>query len=141
MQSDCSEKNLKNFIKNIGFDEFSTELVLIAFTHASYTKENNLNSSLCYERLEFLGDAVLKMATTDYLYKQYPDKSEGELTKIRSIVVSDEILYKIAQKLNIEPYIRVSKAEEKCNGRTLVSIQACVMEALFGALYLSSNNE
>lgn len=141
MQSDCSEQSLKTFIQKLGFSEFSQELVEVAFTHSSYAKENNLDYSKCYERLEFLGDAVLKMAVTDYLYKKYPEAHEGELTKIRAVVVSDEILYKIAQKLNIESFIRVSTAEEKCGGQKLESIQACVMEALFGALYLSSDKE
>ena len=139
MQSDCSDTKLNNFIKSLGFNEFSQELVQIAFTHSSYTKENNLSYNKCYERLEFLGDAVLKMVITDYLYNKFPDSHEGELTKIRAVAVSDEILHKIALKLNIEPYIKVSEAEEKCGGKKLESIQACVMEALFGALYLSSN--
>lgn len=139
MQSDSSELSLNSFIKSLGFDKFSPNLIECAFTHSSYTKENNLPYDACYERLEFLGDAVLKMATTDYLYEKYPDKSEGDLTKIRSIVVSDEILHKVALSLNIEPFIRVSSAQHKCNGQSLESIQACVMEALFGALYLSSD--
>ncbi len=139
MQSDCSDTKLNNFIKSLGFNEFSFELVQTAFTHSSYTKEKNLSYNECYERLEFLGDAVLKMAITDYLYNKFPDSREGELTKIRAVAVSDEILHKIAIKLNIEPYIKVSEAEEKCGGKKLESIQACVMEALFGALYLSSD--
>ena len=139
MQSDCSDTKLNNFIKSLGFNEFSQELVQIAFTHSSYTKENNLSYNKCYETLEFLGDAVLKMVITDYLYEKFPDSPEGDLTKIRAVAVSDEILHKIALKLNIEPYIKVSEAEEKCGGKKLESIQACVMEALFGALYLSSN--
>lgn len=141
MQSDCSEKNLYRFIKELGFGKFSEELVKTAFTHSSFTKEHNLEYDKCYERLEFLGDAVLKMVVTDYLYEKYPDAHEGELTKIRSIAVSDEILYKVAQKINIEPYIIVSEAEEKCGGKKLESIQACVMEAMFGALYLSSDKK
>lgn len=139
MQSDSSDKQLNIFITNLGFDSFSQELVEIAFTHSSYTKEHELEYNKCYERLEFLGDAVLKMAITDYLYKKFPNAHEGELTKIRAVVVSDEILHKIAQKIEIEPYIKVSKAQEKCGGQKLESIQACVMEALFGALYLSSD--
>ena len=139
MQSDCSDTKLNNFIKSLGFNEFSFELVQTAFTNSSYTKEKNLSYNECYERLEFLGDAVLKMAITYYLYNKFPDSREGELTKIRAVAVSDEILHKIAIKLNIEPYIKVSEAEEKCGGKKLESIQACVMEALFGALYLSSD--
>lgn len=141
MQSDCSDKDLASFISNLGFKDFSLDLVVTAFTHSSYTKENDESYLKCYERLEFLGDAVLKMAVTDFLYKKYPDAHEGELTKIRSIVVSDEILYKLAQKLNIENFIKVSRAEERCGGKKLESIQACVMEALFGALYLSSDRD
>ena len=141
MQSDCSDKDLTSFISKLGFKDFSLDLVVTAFTHSSYTKENDESYLKCYERLEFLGDAVLKMAVTDFLYKKYPDAHEGELTKIRSIVVSDEILYKLAQKLNIENFIKVSRAEERCGGKKLESIQACVMEALFGALYLSSDRD
>lgn len=141
MQSDSSELKLFDFVKSLGFTEFSQELVSIAFTHSSYTKELALPTQMCYERLEFLGDAVLKMATTEYLYETYPEKTEGELTKIRAIIVSDEILHKIAQKLNIEKYIRVSNAEKKAGGQRLESIQACVMEALFGALYKSSDTK
>lgn len=141
MQSDSSELNLYDFIKSLGFNEFSLELVNVAFTHSSYTKELDLPAEKCYERLEFLGDAVLKMATTEHLYDAYPEKSEGELTKIRAIIVSDEILYKVAQNLNIEPYIKVSSAERKASGQKLESIQACVMEALFGALYKSSDKK
>ena len=134
MQSDCSEQKLCEFIKSLGFSDFSISLIKTAFTHSSFTKERELSYFECYERLEFLGDAVLKMAVTDYLH-------EGELTKIRSVAVSDEILHKVAQQLGIEEFIRLSSAEEKCGGRKLESIQACVMEALFGGLYLSSDKE
>ncbi|MBS4760554.1 MAG: ribonuclease III [Clostridium sp.] len=139
MQSDCSDQSLKNFIKELGFEYFSIELIKQAFTHSSYSKEHNLPYSECYERLEFLGDAVLKMVTTDFLYKKYDDKKEGELTKIRAVIVSDEILHKIAKKLGIEKYIKVGAAELKAQIYKLESVQACVMEALFGALYLSSD--
>ena len=113
MQSDSSELKLYDFIKSLGFVDFSKELVSIAFTHSSYTKELALPIDNCYERLEFLGDAVLKMTTTEYLFDRYSEKSEGELTKIRAIIISDEILYKVAQNLNIESYIKVSTAEKK----------------------------
>ena len=143
MQSDCSQSSLdlSRFIKKLGFETFSLEDIEAAFTHSSLTKENDMPYDKCYERLEFLGDAVLKMAVTDYLYKKYPEKKEGELTKIRSVVVSDEILHKVAQNLGIEPYIKVGKNEQKAKACKLESIQACVMEALFGALYLSSDKE
>lgn len=139
MQSDCSDQSLKNFIKELGFENFSIELIKQAFTHSSYSKEHNLAYAECYERLEFLGDAVLKMATTEYLYNKYPDKKEGELTKIRAVIVSDGILHKIAKKIGIEKYIKVGTAESKAQVYKLESVQACVMEALFGSLYLSSD--
>lgn len=141
MQSDYSDKELRDFIKNLGFQKFSKTLINQAFTHSSYSKEHELSYNECYERLEFLGDAVLKMATTKYLFEKYPTKKEGELTKIRAVVVSDEILHKFAQKIEIEKYIKVGSAEKKAQSYKLESIQACVMEALFGALYLSSDKK
>lgn len=141
MQSDSSDQNIKDFIEKLGLKKYSIDLLKIAFTHSSYTKEKNMDYEYCYERLEFLGDAVLKMAITDYLYKNFPKYHEGNLTKIRGIVVSDEILFKVAQKLDIEKFIKVGKAEEKNGSRKLESIQACVMEAMFGALYLSSETK
>ena len=141
MQSDCSSSDLDCFIRALGFDDYSAELIATAFTHSSYTMENNIPYNCCYERLEFLGDAVLKLVITDYLYYKFPEKHEGELTKVRSIVVSDEILYQVAQNLKIENFIRVSKDEKKSHGQKLESIQACVMEALFGALYISSDKK
>ena len=141
MQSDCSNQDLKAFIQSLGFNDFSLELVTVAFTHSSFTQENNESYLKCYERLEFLGDAVLKMATTEYLYNHFPEETEGKLTKIRSVIVSDEVLHKVAQKINIEPYIKVASHEFKNNIHKLESVQACIMEALFGALYLSSEKE
>lgn len=139
MQSDCSDRSLKLFLENLGFKNFSEELVNIAFTHSSFTKEKNLSYLNCYERLEFFGDAVLKLVVTEYLYNKYPDATEGFLTKIRGVVVSDEILHKIATKIGIEPYIKLSDADYKAQSYKLESIQACVMEALFGAIYLSGD--
>ena len=75
------------------------DLVEKALTHPSYTKENNVSSSDNYERLEFFGDSVLKLFTSKLLYETYPDAQEGELSKIRSILVSDAILAKVAIKI------------------------------------------
>lgn len=141
MQSDCSKQNLTSFIENLGFKGFSKELVEVALTHPSYAKEHNLSYDKCYERLEFLGDAVLKMATTEYLYEKYPDKNEGELTKIRAVIVSDEIIHKVSQKIGLEKQIKLGSTEIKSQSQKLESIQACAMEALFGALYLSSDKD
>ena len=107
-----------------------------ALTHSSYTKENNLPETQCYERLEFLGDAVLKLTISDVLYRSYPDSREGELSKIRSIVVSDNTLAEIAKKNGLQALIIMSRHEEKQGCRNLNSICACVFEAVLGAYYL-----
>lgn len=135
MQSDC--KNINDFLHKLGFGKFDENLVKTALTHSSYTNEHDGRYTDCYERLEFLGDAVLKLITSDYLYKTFPDADEGKLTKIRSVVVSDEVLAKIAADIKIAPFIILSDAEASDGGRSKQSILACVMEALFGAIYLS----
>ena len=112
-------------------------LVKIALTHPSYTKENNLNNLENYERLEFLGDSVLKLFTSKLLYEKYPESPEGELSKIRSILVSDAILAKIAVLIGVDKDMILGHAEEKQGGRKRESNIACTLEALLGAYYLS----
>ena len=90
----------------------------------------------CYERLEFLGDAVLKLTISDCLFNKYPDYTEGELSKIRSIVVSDAVLAEIAKKNGLSDLIIMSKHEEKQGCRNLESVCACAFEAVLGAYYL-----
>ena len=107
-----------------------------ALTHGSYTKENNITSLENYERLEFLGDAVLKLCVSDILYKKFPKYLEGELTKIRSIIVSDHTLAKVAKEIGLDSLIILGKQEEKMGGRHRQSILACAFEAILGAYYL-----
>ena len=107
-----------------------------ALTHSSYTRENELGFLKNYERLEFLGDAVLKLCISDILYKKYPEAVEGDLTKIRSIVVSDNVLAQIADELNLNSLVILGKQEEKTGGRNRKSILACSFEALLGAYFL-----
>lgn len=132
MQSDC-----KKFLNSLGFEKFDEKLVLTALTHGSYTNDNGGSYLDCYERLEFLGDAVLKLITSEYLYKTFPEHKEGKLTQIRSVIVSDEVLAHIAEKIGLSDFIRLSEAEERDGGRKKTSILACALEALFGAIYLS----
>ena len=112
-------------------------LVEKALTHPSYTKELNLDDLLSYERLEFFGDSVLKLFTSKLLYNTYPDYPEGDLSKIRSILVSDNILSKIAFEIGIDKRIKLGPAEEKQGGRKRESNLACSVEALLGAYYLN----
>ncbi len=113
------------------------ELVKLALTHPSYTSENELNPLENYERLEFFGDSVLKLFTSKLLYETYPNSTEGELSKIRSILVSDAILAQIAVKIGIDKEIVLGPSEEKQGGRKRESNLACATEAILGAYYLS----
>lgn len=112
------------------------ELLKTALTHPSYTKENNLSYSQSYERLEFLGDAVLKLVISNLLYEKYSDYEEGKLSKIRSVLVSDAELAKLAKKINLDKYLILGLGEEHTGGRTRESNIACSMEAVFGVYYL-----
>ncbi len=113
-------------------------LVEKALTHPSYTKELNLDSLTSYERLEFFGDSVLKLFTSKLLYTAYPDYPEGDLSKIRSILVSDAILSKIAFEIGVDKKIKLGPAEEKQGGRKRESNLACAVEALLGAYYMNN---
>ena len=117
-----------------------TNLVEKALTHPSYTKELNLDELLSYERLEFFGDSVLKLFTSKLLYEIYPNYPEGELSKIRSILVSDNILSKIAFEIGLDKLIKLGPAEEKQGGRKRESNLACSLEALLGAYYLNNKH-
>lgn len=121
-------------IFNINID--NKELFRQALTHPSFTKELNLPYQDCYERLEFLGDAVLKLVVSEVLYNMYPDYTEGSMSKIRSIVVSDATLAKICEDIGLAKYIIVSPHEEKQGCKNVESVKACAFEATLGAFYL-----
>lgn len=108
-----------------------------ALTHPSYTKENNLSFTECYERLEFLGDSVLKLLISELLYNKYPEYSEGDMSKIRSIVVSDSTLSKIALQIGLDKLIKAGVHDAKQGVTRLESVTACAFEAILGAYYLN----
>lgn len=110
------------------------KLMEVALTHSSYA--NQYKDIEYNERLEFLGDAVLQLCITEYLFNKYHDKSEGELTKIRALIVCESSLFEIAKKLNLAPYIRMSKGEEYTGGRERASLLADCVEAYIAAIYL-----
>ncbi len=118
-----------------------SELLDKALTHPSYTKELNLNDLSNYERLEFFGDSVLKLFTSKLLYEKYAEYPEGDLSKIRSILVSDAILSGIAFEIGLDKLIKLGPAEEKQGGRKRESNLACSLEATLGAYYLSGKQE
>ena len=117
------------------------KLLKQALTHPSYTKEHNLDDLDNYERLEFFGDSVLKLFTSKMLYEAYPEYPEGKLSKIRSILVSDYILSKIAFEIGLDKLIILGPAEEKQGGRKRESNLACSLEAVLGAYYLSGRGK
>ncbi len=127
---------MKSVAEIFGIETVTEEYYKHALTHSSYTKEHELPENQCYERLEFLGDAVLKLTISDVLFKTYPDSREGELSKIRSILVSDNTLAEIAKSNGLQQLIIMSKHEEKQGCRNLNSICACAFEAVLGAYYL-----
>lgn len=112
-----------------------------AFTHRSYINENRSSGLLNNERLEFLGDAVLELATTDYLYKRFPEMNEGELTSLRSALVNADTCAKVAQKLGVNDFLLLSKGESKDTGRAREFILANVLEAVIGAIYVDQGYE
>lgn len=114
------------------------ELLEQAFTHRSWLNENNAQTQESNERLEFLGDAVLELVVTKYLYENFPQEQEGTLTALRAALVRTETLAKVANKLKLGKRLRLSRGEEVTGGRQNQSLLADTFEALIGAIYLES---
>ncbi len=108
----------------------------LAMTHSSYMNEHRRDNLSCNERLEFLGDAVLEVIASDFLYHKYPEKSEGELTRIRASLVCEPTLAYCASELGLGTYLLLGKGEEATGGRERNSVVSDAMEALIGAIYL-----
>ncbi len=111
-------------------------ILLSAVTHRSYLNEHREATWEHNERLEFLGDAVLELAVTDFLFKKYPEKPEGELTAIRAALVNTNSLAAVSEVLGVNKYLLMSKGESKDEGRARQYILANVFEACIGAMYL-----
>lgn len=112
-----------------------------AFTHASYVNEHRYSQSQDNERLEFLGDAVLELTVSEFLYHLFPDRPEGELTKLRAAIVCEPSLVKFAERLDFGRYVLLGKGEEMTGGRTRPALLADVFESFVGALYLDQGLE
>ncbi len=129
-------KDFSQFEKKAGLAFQDKALLRQAFTHRSYLNENKGAAGDHNERLEFLGDAVLELIVTDYLFNKYSDKPEGELTAYRSALVNFNTLTEVASKLGMNDYLLLSHGESKDTGRARTYILANTFEALLGALYL-----
>mgnify|MGYP000883696911 FL=1 len=111
-------------------------LLLHALTHSSYANEMRMHKENNNERLEFLGDAVLELVTSEYVYKEYKDESEGDLTKLRASIVCEQTLSACARNLKLGQYLLLGKGEDISGGRDRDSILSDALEALIGAVYL-----
>lgn len=107
-----------------------------AFMHSSYVNEQKNLESKSNERLEFLGDSVLSLVTSDYLFNKFRDLPEGDLTKLRAIIVCESSLASVSRKINLGKYLLLGKGEEYTGGRDRTSILADLFEALLAAVYL-----
>lgn len=127
--------------ENLNYKFKDIKLLKTALTHSSYANENNMKITENNERLEFLGDTILSLIVSQYLYKKYPHYPEGELTKIRAKVVCESSLAFAAKKINLGDFILLGKGEEATGGRKRESILGDASEALVGAVYMDSDFE
>lgn len=128
--------NYSKLEKIIGVKFKKKEILREALTHRSYLNEKPKLKLKHNERLEFLGDAVLELIATEYLYNKYPSKPEGELTNFRAALVKAPTLFEIARNLDLNDFLLLSKGEKKDLGKAREYILANAMEALIGAVYL-----
>jgi len=130
------DPKLDEFQRVIGYKFRDVALLRHALTHRSFAGQEDVGGLLSNERLEFLGDSFVNCLVTEYLYGAYPDKSEGYLSKIKSLVVSRKILGEVAQGLGFGNYLFLSAAEERSGGRGRCSTMSNAFESVCGAIYL-----
>ena len=130
------EDKLKELEKRIGYKFQDFSLLKHALMHSSYTNEKHLPKYQCNERLEFLGDAVLELVSSEFLFLENPKEPEGKLTKTRASMVCEPSLAFCARDIELGSYLLLGKGEEATGGRTRESVTSDAMEALIGAIYL-----
>jgi len=131
-------KDFDLFEKKLGLQFKNKDLLIQAFVHRSYLNENPEFGLEQNERLEFLGDAVLELIITEYLYKEHPQKAEGELTNWRAALVNAKMLTSVAEELGFNDFLLLSRGETKELGKARQYILANTFEAFVGSLYLDS---
>lgn len=132
---------LKNLEERIGYRFQNIALLKQALTHSSFTNEQRINKAGDYERLEFLGDAVLELVSSDFLFREHPELTEGELTKLRASMVCEPSLAFCARDLELGKFMLLGKGEESTGGRERDSIISDGMEAVTGAIYVDGGME
>lgn len=125
---------------NLGYNFKDKQLLKTALTHTSFSHERKKNNLENNERLEFLGDAVLELIISSYIFKKFNDLTEGEMTKLRASIVCEDSLAKKARELNIGKHIWLGKGEFMTGGNNRDSILADAFEAIIGAIYIDSND-
>jgi ribonuclease-3 len=134
-------RNLKQLQTALNITFRDPELLKQAFTHSSYVNEHRIGNNKDNERLEFLGDAVLELTVSEYLFDKHPERLEGELTKLRASIVCEPSLVNFAEELDFGAYVMLGKGEELTGGRTRPALLADVFESFIGALYLDQGLE
>lgn len=129
-------KNIHELEKTAGYRFRDQELLKTALCHSSYVNEHRMNRLECNERLEFLGDAVLELVSSEYLFAQYPQMPEGELTRLRASLVCEPTLALCAREIGLGEYLSLGRGEERTGGRYRDSVTSDALEALIGAVYL-----
>ena len=132
---------IKDLEKAIGYQFRNIQLLQNALTHSSYANERWHNSLLSNERLEFLGDAILGMTVAKYLYQAFPDRPEGELTRMRADMVCEQTLAKVAARIELGKHLLLGNGEELGGGRSRNSILADAVESVIAASYLDGGME
>ncbi len=131
------EENSRNdFLQIIGYEFRDMSLLGQALTHSSYANEHKMSKLENNERLEFLGDAVLEIITSEFLYNKYDEMLEGELTKLRASIVCEPTLASFAKGIGLGDYLLLGKGEDASGGRRRASVLSDAMEALIGAVYI-----
>ena len=131
-----ADMKIKELEQMIGYTFRDPQMLLTAMCHSSYANEHRQKQMHDNERLEFLGDAVLEIASSDFLFHQYPQMPEGKLTKLRASIVCEPTLALCAREIHLEHHLLLGKGEEHTGGRYRDSIVSDAMEALIGAIYL-----
>ncbi|MDD5795614.1 MAG: ribonuclease III [Oscillospiraceae bacterium] len=132
---------MEDLQKSINYQFEDKNLLQEALTHSSYANEQKSKNIKCNERLEFLGDSVLSIVVSEYIYRKCPDFPEGDLTKLRASLVCEESLYKFAKMINLGSYLILSKGEQHNKGAQRPSILSDAFEAVIAAIYLDGGKK
>lgn len=135
------QEKIRELERTLSYSFKQQSLLLLALTHKSYANEHRLGSLGHNERLEFLGDTVLDFVISDFIMKICPESPEGELSKLRAVVVSEPSLAKVAREMDMGSYLLLGRGEEQTGGRDKNSLLADSLEAVIAAIYLDSGLE